>query len=123
MSSLITIYRKRNFNVYDAGSDQYIVHNTDLDFTEHHSHIRNFKTCKFIIDLSLHKTIPKRLSNYLIVSLIRLTADEDYKEKLNKILSIDKDNRKGTSYRDKKNSYKNKKRGVKYHGRKKSAIC
>lgn len=108
MSSLVLIYKKRNFNIYDSGKDQYIIHNTNHEFSSHHTHVRNFKTCKFIIDLAIHKTIPKHLSNYLIISLIRLSDDCDYIEKLNKMKITDKDSRKGTSYKDKKNFYKNK---------------
>lgn len=79
--ALNTIYRKKNFRIYDAGRE-YIVHNTNMNFSEHHSHINNYKTCKFVIDLCIHKSVPDHLSDYLLVSLIRLTDDKKYKRKI-----------------------------------------
>lgn len=106
--TLITIYRKRNFNIYNAGN-RFIVHNTKMEFSNGHTHIRNFSTAKFIIELSLHKSIPKHLSNYLIISLIRINTDEEYKDKLNDMLKYEVEKRKGTSYRDHRSHYKNRK--------------
>lgn len=77
--ALNTIYRKRNFKIYDAGKE-YIIHNTKLDFHNHHTHINNFHTCKYIIDLCIHKTVPYHLSDYLLVSIIRITEDKCYKK-------------------------------------------
>ena len=42
--SLMVIYKKKNFKIYDAGKG-YIVHNTKLNFPDHHTHINNFHTC------------------------------------------------------------------------------
>ena len=114
MSSLILIYKKRNYNVYDSGRDQYIIHNSNYDFNNHHTHIRSFKTCKFIIDLAIHKSIPKHLSDYLIISLLRIANDNDsdFIGKLIEMKHTNRDYRKGTSYKDKKKDYKNTKRGV-----------
>ena len=90
--ALNTIYKKKNFKIYDAGRE-YIVHNTKLDFQNHHTHINNFHTCKYIIDLSIHKTVPYHLSDYLLISLIRLSNDKDYIEKINKLLIQNKKKR------------------------------
>lgn len=89
MLAFNTIYKKKNFKIYSAGKG-YIVHNTKLDFHNHHTHINNFHTCKYIIDMSLHKSIPYHLSNYLLISLIRLTNDKDYIKKLNDQLENNK---------------------------------
>ena len=35
--SLVTIYKKKSFKIYDAGKG-YIVHNSNLDFQNHHTH-------------------------------------------------------------------------------------
>ena len=114
MSSLVLIYKKRNFNVYDSGRDQYIIHNSNYEFDIAHTHIRSFKRCKFLINLALHKSIPKHLSDYLLTSLIRISDDPDYIIKLVDMRAKNKENRKGTSYKDKKKYYINKssKRGV-----------
>ncbi len=56
------------------------------EFSQGHTHINNFNTAKFIMDLALHKTLPKRrISNYLLDSLIRISIDIDY---INKIESL-----------------------------------
>ena len=109
--TLVTIYRKRNFSIYNAGNNQFIVHNTKIEFSKGHTHIRNFSTAKFIIELSLHKSIPKHLSNYLLISLIRINTDEEYIDKLKEMLSTESIERKGTSYKESssKKRYRNKK--------------
>ena len=91
MKILVTIYKKKNFKIYDCGNNKdYIIHNTSLEFKDHHTHVKNFNTCKFLIDLSIHKSIPNHLSDYLIVSLIRLTSDSNYKFKLESLLNSKK---------------------------------
>ena len=53
------------------------------EFSQGHTHINNFNTAKFIMDLALHKTLPKRrISNYLLDSLIRISIDIDYINKI-----------------------------------------
>jgi len=107
MGAMNTIYHKRNFNIYSVNGKEFIVHNSDLNFNEHHTHINRFSTAKYLINISLYKSIPKRLSNYLIISLIRLTDDNDYKSKLYNILSSE--SKSYTTNKDKKQSYYNKK--------------
>ena len=78
---MTVIYKKKNFKIYDAGNS-YIIHNTKLNFVDHHTHIKNFHTCKYIIDLCIHKTVPYHLSDYLLVSIIRLSNDKEYISKI-----------------------------------------
>ena len=108
MGAMNTIYHKRNFNIYSVNGKEFIVHNSDLCFRDHHTHINKFSTAKYLINISLYKAIPKRLSNYLIISLIRLTDDNEYKIKLYNLLSSNS-NKYYTSNKDKKQSYYNKK--------------
>ena len=110
--TLVTIYRKIHFNIYSAGN-RFIVHNTRMEFSKGHTHIRNFSTAKFIIELSLHKSIPKHLSNYLLISLIRINDDIEYINKL-KIMLHEQDlsKRKGTSYKSNKPRYMNKRKNI-----------
>ena len=70
MASLVTIYKKKNYKIYDAGNGKYIIHNTNLDFENHHSHVHNFNTCKYIIDLCINRTVPYYLSEYLLESIL-----------------------------------------------------
>lgn len=79
------VYRKRNYNLYQFGKE-YIIHNTRKEFKDGHTHINEFKTAIFLIDLSIHKSVPKHLCNYFLESLIRISDDEKYKKKLNMLL-------------------------------------
>ena len=72
------IYRRKSYNIYRAGKNQYIVHNTDKQFSSGHTHINNYHAAKMIIQLSITKTIPKHLSKYLLQSIIRISIDENY---------------------------------------------
>lgn len=112
------VYRKKNYRIYDVG-EEFVIHNTSYDFESHHTHINNFKTCKFIIDLCLHKTVPYHLSDYLLISILRLSDDEIYKSKIRKVLEENK-RRRYYRYNPYINSnktidqkYKNKKKGKK----------
>lgn len=73
-----TIYRNKSYNIYRAGKNQYIVHNTHKPFKEGHTHINNYNTAKMIIKLSITKTIPVHLSKYLLESLVRISTDPNY---------------------------------------------
>ena len=89
------VYRKKNYNIYSF-ENEYIVHNMDIKFENGHSHIKNFKTAKFIIDLAIHKSIPHHLNSYLLESLIRISDDQEYKNKIQQLL--DAKNAKTKSY-------------------------
>lgn len=71
------IYQNRQFKIYKT-LEGYIVHNSHKPFEQGHTHILNFNTAKYIVYLSVHKVIPKRLNNYLLVSLIRISEDSNY---------------------------------------------
>lgn len=100
MASLVTIYKKKNYKIYDAGNGKYIIHNTNLDFENHHSHVHNFNTCKYIIDLCINKTVPYYLSEYLLESILRLSNDKSYNFKIkSKITDMKIDKRRRTRRR------------------------
>lgn len=63
-----------------------------------HSHINNYRTCIWLIDLSLQKKAPYNISKYLLISLIRINSDDKYIRKLNEIL--DKKNCRKEYYRN-----------------------
>ena len=64
-------------------SNEFIIHNIKKDFKNGHTHIKNFHTAKFLIDLAVHNTIPnKSLNKYLYESLIRISTDPCYIKKL-----------------------------------------
>ena len=75
------IYQNRYFKIYKT-LEGYIVHNSHKDFECGHTHIDNFNTAKYLVHLSIHKIVPKRISDYLLVSLIRLSDDFEYTNSL-----------------------------------------
>ena len=75
------IYRKKSFIVFRAG-DGYIIHNTEKSFKKGHTHIKNVNTAKYIVSLAAKKILPKHLSDYLLVSLLRLAKDDIYTAKI-----------------------------------------
>ena len=75
------VYRKKYYNLYQFGNE-YIIHNTRKEFKDGHTHINEYKTAVFLIDVALHKSIPKHLCNYHLESLYRISEDRLYKDKL-----------------------------------------
>lgn len=81
------VYQEDYFKVYRAGH-QYIVHNSRFDFKEKHSHIRNLKTAKQVIYYVKNHIIPRKLSSYLMQSLIRVSGDEHYIKDLEQLIEV-----------------------------------
>ena len=94
------VYRKKNFNIYSAGSE-FIIHNTKCEFSQSHTHINNFKTAKYLVDLAIHRSIPHHLHHYFLVSLYRLSDNEEYTRKIKALIDA-KENKWGN-----KQNYKN----------------
>lgn len=78
------IYRKKIYVIF-AVRDGYIVYNTSKMFEEGHTHISNINTAKYILNLSLYQKVPKRMSDYLLKSLIRISKDPNYIKKIEKM--------------------------------------
>lgn len=85
------IYTDGEFNIYEqyearkGGRKEFIVHNTAKEFKEGHSHLKSFKTAKYLVKLCRHKSMPRHLSRYLLVSLYRLSNDEEYTARLKEL--------------------------------------
>ena len=92
------VYKKRHYNLYQFGNE-YIIHNTRKDFNIGHTHINNYKTAVFLIDLSLHKSIPRHICNYFLESLCRISDDKKYIQKLKLIIQQRENERKYKSKR------------------------
>lgn len=75
------VYNNRYMKIYKS-KNGYIVHNSRKPFEEGHTHINKFTTAKYITKLVIKSEVPEHLSNYLIESLIRLSGDKKYKNKL-----------------------------------------
>ena len=93
----MTLYKVKNFGVYHSGCD-YIVYNSNKKFEGGHTHIDSLKTAKYIVKLSLHKSIPHNLSIYLLNSLIRLSDDNNYTEKISELLETKQSKTKNMYY-------------------------
>lgn len=94
------IYTKKNFAIIDM-DEGYIVINKDKEFKQGHTHITNFNTAKYLIDMVLYSRMPYHLPIYLLISLQRLSTDENYRDKIGELIK---------NKRDKENKYVNRSR-------------
>lgn len=78
---MLRVYKKKNFEIYGY-KGAYIIYNKNKPFETGHSHIKKYKTAKYLIDLAIYKTVPKHLSSYLYESLLRISSDNIYKQKI-----------------------------------------
>ncbi len=95
------VYQKKNFSIIKIDKSGYIIINKNKDFEEGHTHLESFKTAKMIVDLALNKLIPNHLSQYLLISLIRISEDTEYINKLKALLN-NKKNKTQQNYYNKK---------------------
>ena len=79
---MVCVYKKAYSKIYSDHEDCYIIHNTKKPFHEGHTHINNFNTAVYLINLALHKSVPNRNLKYFIHSLIRISTDKEYINKL-----------------------------------------
>lgn len=63
----------------------FIVYNTNKIFKLGHTHLKNFNACISAIKLVEQQEMPKNKSKYFINSLIRISQNEEYIERLNEI--------------------------------------
>lgn len=84
------IYAKGTFIIIDM-KEGYIVFNKEKKFKHGHTHITNFKTAKYLIDMAIHKRLPFHLPIYLLISLQRISTDERYIAKIGELIKNKKD--------------------------------
>lgn len=75
------IFQRKEYSIYKV-SDGYIVHNTNKEFRIGHTHVRSFKKAKSIVDLCVRKKLPNTLRKWEIESLMRVTNNNTYRNKL-----------------------------------------
>ena len=73
------IYEKKEYIIFQVRGG-YIAYNTKKCFQDGHTHLRHFDAAKTAIDLVIKK-VPKSTDEYYLVSLIRLSEDNNYIEK------------------------------------------
>lgn len=76
---------KQSYNIYKV-SGGFIIHNTAKEFKDGHTHLNSYKSARYLVDLAIHKSIPYHLDRYRLISLIRITEDEEYKGKILELL-------------------------------------
>lgn len=88
-----TVLKKRR-----QGKDNYIIINTRKRFDKGHTHLNNYSQVLYVIDCVNKKKIPKNFNTYLLVSLLRLTDDEEYAEKVQSLIDVRKQKGKKAPY-------------------------
>lgn len=88
--SLVKAYEDSQFIIFSCGDD-YVLMNKRKKFKDGHTHIHNFSTAKWLVDLYRHRRIPRKLkNNYLLTSLTRISDDPVYTEKIKSLMEIRK---------------------------------
>lgn len=103
------VYEKKEFIIFQV-KDGYIAYNTKKVFQEGHTHLKHFDAAKTAIDLVINKKIPKSTHGYYLISLIRLSEDEYYINKINEL--IESRDQKGQKEKYYNPGYKLSKRSV-----------
>lgn len=91
------VYIKKNFLINKV-SNGYIVININKDFKEGHTHLKSFKASKTAIDLVLNRKIPRSTNFYYLESLVRLSDDEAYIEKIYQLIQTRKNKGRKLDY-------------------------
>ena len=75
------IFQRKEYSIYrcDYG---YVIHNTNKEFKNGHTHVNNFYKAKILVIMAIKREIDDKLSKRDIQSLIRLTNDNRYRNKL-----------------------------------------
>lgn len=91
------IFERKEFIIFQV-KEGYVAYNTKKDFEEGHTHLKHFEAAKKAIDLVISKKIPKSTNVYYLTSLVRLTNDDKYVEKINELIETRKQKGKKEKY-------------------------
>ena len=91
------ILQKKEFYILKVGNS-YIVVNSKKGFENGHTHLRSYKSAVACIDFVLKGKIPKRCDFYYLTSLIRVSDDLEYIEKIEDLIKVRKEKGKKASY-------------------------
>lgn len=103
------IFERKEFIIFQV-KEGYIAYNTKKAFKDGHTHLKHFNAAKKAIDLVINKKTPKSTNVYYLISLIRLTNDDSYIEKINEL--IDVRNKKGKKEKYHNTGYRLTKRSL-----------
>ena len=68
------------------------------DGSDRHTHLKSKRFCKELIDYVVDEKIPKKVSNYILISCIRLSTNENYMQKISELLEARKSKTKQFYY-------------------------
>lgn len=91
------VYERNKYLIFRV-KNGYIVYNSKKEFDDGHTHLKHFNACKTLIDLSCKKKLPRSNSIYFISSLIRISDDEKYIEKLKEFIDVKTNKTKNKYY-------------------------
>ena len=74
----IIIYRRGDYIIIKTKKKSYIVINKKKSFKQGHTHTKDFKYSKSLIDLAIRKKLPRKANKKVITSLIRISDDKIY---------------------------------------------
>lgn len=99
------VFKKEEYVVLEKrkeGRKNYIVVNTKKKFEEGHTHLKSYKSARCAVDYAIKKKVPRNTDLYFLVSLIRITRDEEYRRKLTELVEVRKQKGKKQSYRNRR---------------------
>ena len=100
------IYERKEFMIFQV-REGYIVYNAKKSFQEGHTHLKHFEAAKTAIDLVIRKKIPKSTHGYYLTSLIRLSEDDCYINKIKELMeSRAQKGKKDKYYNSRNNNHK-----------------
>ena len=53
-----------------------------------HTHLKNKSACESVINNVVNKKIPKNVGNYYLISLMRLSDNDTYKNKIQELIDV-----------------------------------
>nr|DAE62042.1 MAG TPA: hypothetical protein [Caudoviricetes sp.] len=68
--------------LYSSKEKRYIVYNTNKEWKCGHTHIGTLKQAEYLCDCIRKSKVPHNVNKYFIISLLRLSHDKGYSDKL-----------------------------------------
>ena len=79
------VFQRKEYSIYKA-NDGYIIHNTNKEFSKGHTYVCSFNKAKSLVDLCVRKKLPNTPRRWEIESLMRVTNNNTYRNKLRNML-------------------------------------
>ena len=100
------IYERKEFMIFKV-KNGYIVYNAKKSFQDGHTHLKHFEAAKTAIDLVIRKKIPRSTHSYYLTSLIRISEDDSYINKIKELInSREQKGKKDKYYNSRNKSWK-----------------